>query len=47
MEDAHRLSAEAMDMIDMAQEKYDTAEEKIIAKKTVLPVVLEKKEQSM
>ena len=33
MEDAHRLSAEAMDMIDMAQEKYDTAEDKIIAEK--------------
>ena len=33
MEDAHRLSAEAMDMMDMAQEKYDTAEEKIIAKR--------------
>jgi vacuolar-type H+-ATPase subunit I/STV1 len=33
MEDAHRLSAEAMDMMDMAQEKYDTAEEKIIAER--------------
>lgn len=33
MEDAHRLSAEAMDMMDMAQEKYDTAEDKIIAEK--------------
>ena len=27
------MSAEAMDMMDMAQEKYDTAEEKIIAKR--------------
>ena len=33
MEDAHRLSAEAMDMMDMAQEKYDRAEDKIIAEK--------------
>lgn len=33
MEDAHRLSAEAMDMMDMAQDKYDTADEKIIAEK--------------
>jgi hypothetical protein len=33
MEDAHGLSAEAMDMMDMAQEKYNTAEEKIIAER--------------
>lgn len=33
MEDAHRLSAEAMEMMDMAQEKYDTAEENMIAER--------------